>query len=204
MTASNTSKFALAENSEEFDIYIALLERCKQQDEEALRSFFKQFEKPIYGFLYRMLSNKEDAEEALAEVFIKIWKFASSFEGESKFTTWLYKIAANCAKDKLRSRLKRKEIFFSFFNKNDGVIENISSGKDNIESEYIKKETIESITKAMEQLSYDDRLLIELHHIQEWDYNQISDFLGIKTTQLKIKLFRARQKLKSLLEGDNK
>jgi RNA polymerase sigma-70 factor (ECF subfamily) len=55
-----------------------------------------------------MLSNHEDAEEALADVFVKVWRSAASFKGDSKFTTWLYRIAANTARDRLRSRMTRR------------------------------------------------------------------------------------------------
>ena len=69
-----------------------LLEMCKRQDHEALRVLFKRHERPVYGLLLRMLSNHDDAEEALADVFVKVWRGAAKFKGDSKFTTWLFRI----------------------------------------------------------------------------------------------------------------
>src|SRR5208283_4224378 len=87
-----------------------LLELCKRQDQEALGVLFRRHERPVYNLLYRMLSNHEDAEEALAEVFVKVWRAAASFKGEAKFTTWLFRIASNTARDYLRSRKSRPEV----------------------------------------------------------------------------------------------
>jgi len=87
-----------------------LLSRCKENDEAALRELLRRHEKPVYGLLYRMLGNHEDAEEALADVFVKVWRAAGSFRGTAKFTTWLYRIAGNTARDVLRSRKARPEI----------------------------------------------------------------------------------------------
>ncbi|MCE5199859.1 sigma-70 family RNA polymerase sigma factor, partial [bacterium] len=87
-----------------------LLDACKRQDQEALRVLFRRHERPVYNLLLRMLSKHEDAEDALAEVFVKVWRSAAGFKGDSKFTTWLYRIASNTARDHLRSRQVRPEV----------------------------------------------------------------------------------------------
>ena len=101
------------EEAEAYDFSMSneeLLELCKRQDQDALRVLFRRHERPVYSLLYRMLSNHEDAEEALAAVFIKVWRGATGFKGDAKFTTWLFKIASNTARDTLRSRRLRQEV----------------------------------------------------------------------------------------------
>ena len=101
------------ERADAYDFSVSseeLLEQCKRQDQEALRLLLKRHERPVYSLLYRMLSNHEDTEEALAEVFVKVWRGAAFFKGDAKFTTWLYRIASNTARDFLRSRKSRQEV----------------------------------------------------------------------------------------------
>ena len=101
------------EQGADYDFSISneeLLELVKRQDQEALRLLFRRHERPIYSLLFRMLNNHEDAEEALADVFVKVWRGAASFKGSAKFTTWLFTIASNTARDRLRSRKTRQEV----------------------------------------------------------------------------------------------
>ena len=185
-----------------------LLGQCKHQDQEALRVLLKRHERPVYSLLYRMLSNHEDAEEALAEVFVKVWRGAAFFKGDSKFTTWLYKIAANTARDALRSRKTRREVSIE-----DVVINELEAGKrtgadmGDPAKHAIEAESRANILRAMNELSEDDRLLISLYHFNECDYGEIEKITGISSSNLKVKLFRARQRLRkacaALEEGDN-
>jgi RNA polymerase sigma-70 factor (ECF subfamily) len=172
-----------------------LLDLCKRQDQEALRVLLRRHERPVYSLLFRMLSSHEDAEEALADVFVKVWRNASGFKGDCKFTTWLYKIAANTARDRLRSRMIRHEVSIE-----DVVLdEAMSSNKaDDPEKQAIYTEEVSMITAAMSGLAEEDRLLISLYHIQELDYGEIREITGIPTGNLKVKLFRARERLRKL------
>ncbi|MEN6356697.1 MAG: sigma-70 family RNA polymerase sigma factor [Armatimonadota bacterium] len=172
---------------------------CKQQDQDALRLLLRRHERPIYNLLYRMLSSHEDAEEALAEVFVKVWRAAAGFKGDSKFTTWLYKIASNTARDFLRSRQVRREVSVE-----DVIIDEtlvgtqMQSAAADPEKSAIEAEDKERIVRAMALLSEEDRLLVTLYHLQGCDYDEISRITDISPSNLKVKLFRARQRLKKL------
>ena len=185
-----------------------LLDLCKRQDQEALRLLLRRHERPVYSLLYRMLSNHEDAEEALAEVFVKVWRGAAFFKGDAKFTTWLYRIASNTARDCLRSRKSRREVSI------EDVIVNELEAAERVTGEMgdpavrvLEAEGRARILAAMNELSENDRLLISLYHFQECDYEQIAKITGTPTSNLKVKLFRARQRLRkacvALEEGDN-
>lgn len=172
-----------------------LLELCRRQDHEALRVLLRRHEKPVYNLLLRMLSSREDAEEALADVFVKVWRSAGGFKGDSKFTTWLYRIAANTARDRLRSRMTRREV--SIDDVIVGEIESASRTGDP-EREAVNSDEVARITAAMNGLSEDDRLLVSLYHFQELDYAEIEEITGIPAGNLKVKLFRARERLRKL------
>ena len=185
-----------------------LLEQCKRQDQEALRVLLKRHERPVYSLLYRMLSNHEDAEEALAEVFVKVWRGAAFFKGDAKFTTWLYKIAANTARDALRSRKTRRDVSIEDVVINELEIgERAGSDMGDPAKQVIRAEDRAHILRAMKELSEEDRLLISLYHLHECDYMEIEKITGISPSNLKVKLFRARQRLRkqcaALEDGDN-
>jgi len=186
-----------------------LLELCKRQDQEALRALLRRHERPVYGLLFRMLSNHEDAEEALAEVFVKVWRGAAFFKGDAKFTTWLFRIASNTARDFLRSRKARAEVSIEDVIVNEAeVVERSGSELGDPARSAMEAETRAQILRAMKDLSEEDRLLISLYHFQECDYDEIAKITGTPPNNLKVKLFRARQRLRKLCaaleEGDDK
>jgi RNA polymerase sigma factor (sigma-70 family) len=196
------------DRAEEYDFSVSnemLLEMCKRQDQEALRVLFRRHERPVYNLLYRMLSNREDAEEALAEVFVKVWRSASTFKGDAKFTTWLYRVAANTARDCLRSRMTRQEVSIEDMAVNDfDSLERVQGTSDSPETAAIVSEDRARILCAMQQLSEEDRLLVTLYHFQEFDYDEIERVTGIAPSNLKVKLFRARQRLRKLCAEQEK
>lgn len=183
---------------EDYDFSVSneeLLDLCKRQDQEALRVLLRRHERPVYSMLFRMLSNHEDAEEALADVFVKVWRNAAGFKGDCKFTTWLYKIAANTARDRLRSRMIRREVSIE-----DVVLDEAAtvSKADDPAKQVIDADEVSRITAAMSGLSDEDRLLVSLYHFQELDYGEIQEITGIPAANLKVKLFRARERLRKL------
>ena len=182
-----------------------LLELCKRQDQEALRVLFRRHERPVYSLLYRMLSNHEDAEESLAEVFVKVWRAAGSFKGEAKFTTWLYRIASNTARDKLRSRQIRQEVFIDDSIVDEaGIGEQIASPGTDPEKCVLIADERARVMRAMQELSEEDRLLVTLYHFQECDYEEIFQVTGVSPANLKVRLFRARQRLRKLCADDER
>lgn len=172
-----------------------LLDLCKRQDQEALRVLLRRHERPVYSMLFRMLSNHEDAEEALADVFVKVWRNATGFKGDSKFTTWLYKIAANTARDRLRTRMVRREVSVE----ESVITESETTGKaDDPEKLAIDSDQVSRIAAAMKELNDEDRLLVSLYHFQDLNYYEIEEITGISSGNLKVKLFRARERLRKL------
>lgn len=176
-----------------------LLARCKEQDEAALRELLRRHERPVYSLLYRMLGNREDSEDALADVFVKVWRSAAGFRGASKFTTWLYRIAGNTARDVLRSRKARPEVTMD-----DEILTEtdlVGTASADPETCVINADEIAGIEMAMQKLSEEDRLIVGLYHIQECSLEEIAEITGLNRSNLKVKLFRARRKLRAYLEN---
>ncbi len=194
----NTFGHRFSENNEE------LLELCKNGDQNALEALYRRHERPIYSLLYRMLGNHDDAEEAIADVFVKVWRSAASFRGDARFTTWLYHIAANTARDRLRSKKGQANISFEEIVKNEEAFEANGKIAENPEKAALKAAEWAATADALLHLNEEDRLLVILYHIKELSYEEISEITGISPNNLKVKLFRARQKLRQALdEMDN-
>jgi RNA polymerase sigma-70 factor (ECF subfamily) len=174
-----------------------LLAGCARGDQESLRVLFGRHERPVYSLLYRMLGNHDDAEEALADVFVKVWRSASSFRGDASFTTWLYRIASNTARDVLRSRKSRPEVSLEDMVLNEAeLLEHTGSDFEDPEEAVLRAAGNAVLAAAMARLSDEDRLLVALYHLQDRTYEEIAEIMKQPTANLKVKLFRARQRLK--------
>lgn len=185
-----------------------LLDRCREHDQDALQVLFRRHERPVYGLLLRMLDNREDAEEALAEVFVKVWRSADKFRRESKFTTWLYRITANTARDMLRTR-RNQTVSFEDMTAWDAEAAMDSQDERTDPGEaLLRSEDKAMLMAALRKLNEEDRLLITLYHLQESSYDEISGILNAPPATLKVRIFRARQRLRqhfeALAKGDGK
>jgi len=184
------SEHRFSESNEE------LLAQCKRGDQSALEVLFRRHERPVYSLLYRMLGNHDDTEESLADVFVKVWRSAGSFRGDARFTTWLYHIAANTARDKLRSRRGNVEMSFEDMARDEEAFAATGRTAESPENVLLRAEDSARLSAAIRTLSDEDRLLITLHHLQEFSCDEISEITGISVSNLKVKLFRARRKLR--------
>jgi RNA polymerase sigma-70 factor (ECF subfamily) len=173
-----------------------LLAQCKRGDQSALEVLFRRHERPVYSLLYRMIGNHDDTEEALADVFVKVWRSAGSFRGDARFTTWLYHIAANTAKDRLRSRRGSLEMSFEDMTRDEEAFAATASAEEDPERAVLRAENSAKLSAAIRALSEEDRLLITLHHMQELSCDEMAEITGISVNNLKVKLFRARRKLR--------
>jgi RNA polymerase sigma-70 factor, ECF subfamily len=182
-----------SESSEE------LLARCRYGDHGALEALYRRHERPVYSLLYRMLGNHDDAEEAIADVFVKVWRSAASFRGQARFTTWLYHVTANTARDRLRTRRGCSDVSFEEITGNEEAFAAQGRVAESPEKAAIRASESAKIVAALNGLSEEDRLLVSLHHLQDLGCEEISRITGIAVSNLKVKLFRARQKLRHVL-----
>jgi RNA polymerase sigma-70 factor (ECF subfamily) len=133
----------------------------------------------------KILENRPEAEEAAQDAFIKAYHHLGGFNRESKFSTWLYRIAFNTA---VSYKRKRKGTFQSFENV---VIEYGQEGDGMLERNDKKK----FITQAMSKLNEADRLAITLFYLQEFSLEEISEITGMQANTVKVRVHRARQRL---------
>lgn len=144
----------------------------------------------VFSIAYKILNNREDAEELAQDTFLKAYRSLRTFEKKSKFSTWLYRIAYNAAISKTRK--KRLEMA----GMEDHIIYNYST--DEISANVYQLDENEQmilVAKALKKLSDDDNLLITLFYKAENSIEDISMITGLSVSNVKVKLHRIRRKL---------
>jgi len=145
-----------------------------------------------FTIAYRLLNNREDAEEVVQDAFVKAYRNLSSFRQDSRFSTWLFRIVYNTAISK--KRLK-KTVFQSI---DEMPFLKEPSDKPEQEDDYDENRGL-MLAKAMQKLPEEERVIISLYYIHESSVEEIHDITGLTKSNVKIKLFRARKKLQELV-----
>ena len=156
----------------------------------------ERYKDMVYTLAIRMVKNREEAEEIAQDAFIKAFSSLAKFKGDSKFSTWLYKITYNLSIDSLK---KQKRLVKS------DLVDEINEGNLGLEQDVLfiieSKERKQVIEQALYLLSEDDRVIITLFYFEELSLQEISDIIGVKANAVKVKLFRSRKKLYDLLKN---
>jgi RNA polymerase sigma factor (sigma-70 family) len=179
---------------------IELIEQTLAGNQQAYADLVKRHQRFVFTLALRFTKTREDAEEVAQDCFIKAYRSLQSFGGNSKFTTWLYSIVYTTAMTFLRKkRLDTSPIddennFIQVENQNAAFENNMAENKSR--SYYLNQ--------AIEQLLPDDAMIITLFYKGEQSLEEIATALGIEANNVKVKLFRARQRLKEKLERNLK
>jgi RNA polymerase sigma-70 factor, ECF subfamily len=149
----------------------------------------------VYTLTIRIVKNREEAEEISQDVFVKAFEKLESFKGESKFSTWIYKIAYYASLDVIK-RNKRTVNSESIENVRDGDLENVQDAL-----EYLhEKERKKVINEALLKLNEDERTILTLYYFEEYPVKEISKVVNLSVDNIKTKLFRSRKKLATILK----
>lgn len=176
-----------------------LLERCGTGDQAAFQALYERHHRMIYNLVYRMLGNHADAEEVLPEVFVRVWTKAAEFRAQSRVSTWIYRIAANMAMDRLRSGRHTREVFWEDLPPQERAMPDHTDTVEGPEHAVLRHEDQRLLADAIARLGEEDRLLVTLYHLQDCTYAEMEAVTGITTTNIKSKLFRARRRLRRLM-----
>ncbi len=186
-----------------FDKEQKLIKKCVNGNLKAFDELIEKYEKTAYNIALRMLKNPEDAMDVSQEAFIKVFKSIKTFNFESAFSTWLYRIVTNTCLDFLR---KRNSNIYSIDNPiqtEDGEIErDIPDEALSPEELLEKKLTKEMVNSAINKLEENHRTVIILRDIQGFSYEEISKILDCSIGTVKSRINRARKNLKDIVIKD--
>jgi RNA polymerase sigma-70 factor (ECF subfamily) len=164
-------------------------------DANAFHILVDRYKDLVYSLSLRMLKNREEAEEVSQDTFIKVFKSLPRFKGDSKFSTWIYKIAYNTCLDRLKKNKKfYNDVPIDEFTEHQ--VKTIDDALENLEA----KEREQAIQDCMSLLPSEDGFLLTLYYYEEQSLDDISKVMGLTPNNVKVKLFRSRKKLAAILK----
>lgn len=171
------------------------IERIQAGETICFACLIDRYSEQVYALIVKVVRNREDAEELLQDVFMKVYKNLSSFRGDCSFSTWIYRIAYNTALSEVR---KKKHEFLAI----DEVQINNVSEEDVYGSleQASASSRIDRLEEALGLLPPDDRVIILLFYMQDKTIEDIAGITGMTQSNVKTKLFRIRKKLFVLLK----
>lgn len=172
-----------------------IIQKVLQGDVNAYSELVARYQNYVFTLALRIVKNREDAEEVAQDSFIKAYSYLKDFRADSKFSTWLYTIVQRNAISHLRKkRLDTSEMNeerYEYLADKSSILENINYNTDKA-----------LLSKAMNLLKPDDASILSLFYLQEQSLEEIGQIIGLDTNTCKVRLFRARQKLKVILENN--
>lgn len=178
-----------------------LIEQLKLKDNEAFKIVVDTWQDMVYNTVVGILQNAEDAEDVSQEVFIQIYESIKSFKGDSKFSTWIYRIAVSKSLDHLRKKKRKKRFAFiqSLFGKDEEpVYDPPDFFHPGVALE--NKENAAVLFKAIAALSQNQNIAFVLNKVEGLSYQQISEVMQISEAAVDSLLHRAKKNLRENLE----
>jgi RNA polymerase sigma factor (sigma-70 family) len=170
----------------DLNIHASLIEECRRGSSKAQFRLYNQYSKAMYNLAYRMMNNREDAEDLLQEAFLDCFRNIKSFRFESTFGAWLKSILVNKCINQLRK--KKAELVL----------------QETVPVEIVEEEqetiyNTDKIFKGIEQLPDGYRIILTLYLLEGYDHTEIAQILGISESTSKSQYSRAKEKLRSIL-----
>ena len=181
---------------------VQLMLDVKAGDEQSFALLLHRYRTPLVNFLYRMVRNREQAEDLAQEVFIRVYRARADYVPSAKFTTWLFRIATNLALNSVRdTRHQRMEVSLDApvtvdSEEGDERRIDVAEKNPNIEEHLVQEAQRDMIRHAIDKLPEKQRAAVLLHKYQELDYGEISKILSCSESALKSLLFRAYETLR--------
>ena len=173
-----------------------LVERVRAHDELAFRELVERYQNKVFSIIYGILRNQNDAEDISQQVFAKIYVSIQNFDSRSTLLTWIYKITVNECYDYLRKKRVRKLVYESDITEEDTqLMENSGASADRSVSVDTRLSQRELVSKLLMKISEEDRNLILLKEVEGHSVEELAQMTGMNENTIKVKLFRARQKL---------
>ncbi|MFP5351965.1 MAG: RNA polymerase sigma factor [Actinomycetota bacterium] len=178
-----------------------VIERCRNGDERAWGQLVEATYRDVYSLCLRILGDPHDAAEATQDAYLKAWRGLSGFRGDAMFETWLYRVASNSALSKHRGRRRRQSHEAGV--QDDVLTELPASGS--VEAIAGARIEVRALEAALARLPEQHRTAVVLRDVYGMSIEEIATQLAISETAAKVRVHRARKKLKQLIfEGEQR
>jgi RNA polymerase sigma factor (sigma-70 family) len=176
---------------ERIDRDIPAIERILRGEATAFKELVERHKDYAFTVALRILNNRQEAEEAAQDAFVRAYNALATFNRDAKFSTWLYRIVVNCALTVQQKRKMKTEDL-----DNAKILRGGTDASDALK----QKEQRHFIERALKLLSPDDVTMITLFYLKENSLEEIAESIGIETNTVKVKLHRARKRLADVME----
>jgi RNA polymerase sigma-70 factor (ECF subfamily) len=179
-----------------------LIDRVKSGDQKAFKLVFDKYHAKVFNTCIGFLHNKSDADDITQDVFIEVYKSLNKFRGDSKLSTWIYRIAVNKSLNHIRDNKKSNwlnsiETLFAGTKSNEGEIKYASG--DNPEIIFEDKEKAEMLHRAINSLPKNQKIAFTLNKYEDLSYKQISEVMDISLSSVESLIHRAKKNLQEKL-----
>ena len=181
-----------------------LIQGLRNADETAFKYLVDNYQGRVFNTAIGIVQNAEDAEDVAQEVFIQVYRSIHNFKGESKLSTWLYRIATTRSLDLLRSRKSKKRFGFiqrMFGESNEPMHEIPDFNHPGVALD--RKENAAKLFKAIAQLPENQKTAFTLHKLEDLSYQEISEVMQASVAAVESLMHRAKQNLRKMLEKES-
>ncbi|WP_224489432.1 RNA polymerase sigma factor [Robertkochia flava] len=176
---------------------LLLINKVLAGDTDAFGVLVDRYQEMAYTIAVRLLQDPDEAADIVQESFIKSFEVLDSFRGDAKFSTWIYRIVYRKSLDRLKAIKRRKTDAFEEIGEGSFTAE---GGEDAVQL-MVAAEQEEMVKKAVSALNPDEQTLILLYYYEELPIREIAEVLDMGMENVKVRLFRTRKKLYTLLKG---
>ncbi len=171
-----------------------IVRRAKQGDHPSFDRLFQRYRKPVLSFLYGMTGRRDLTEDLLQETVSRAFTFLPGLREESQFSTWLFGIARNVAREQGRSLLRDR------LDPDNSVADKVSDPRPDPETHAIRRQLYQAVGRGLGFLDEDRRAALALRVLGEKQYREIADILGWSLSRTKVEIHRARVEMRKWME----
>lgn len=171
-----------------------LLEACRRGDGAAFAELVDRTHRHVYTLAYRLVGDRHEAEDVVQEAYLRAYRSLQGFRGDARFETWLYRIVANAA----MTHLRRRGRFGNLLAEEDQAVRipEVRAADESVDRDEIRQ--------ALEQLPEGQRVVVVLKDVYGFSCLEIAERIGVSEGAVKVRLHRARKRLKELIYGSAK
>ncbi|MBZ5725549.1 MAG: sigma-70 family RNA polymerase sigma factor [Acidobacteriia bacterium] len=174
----------------------ALVRRAQSGDESAFREIVERYQSKVFSIIHGIVRQRNDVEDIAQQVFAKVFLSLKSFDFRSSLITWIYKITVNECFDYLRKRKVRKLVYESDLSEDE--VRRVDNSEPSVDRQLpadAKLASRDYVVKLLSKVSEEERMLLMLKEVEGYSVEELAIRTGMNENTIKVKLFRARQKL---------
>ncbi|MGQ9650030.1 MAG: RNA polymerase sigma factor [Phycisphaerae bacterium] len=178
-----------------------LIRRARQRDSAAFETLVEIYSPRLYGYFYRLTGRREDAEDLLQEVFVRVVRMIGRYEHDSRFDAWLFRIATNLVRDRVRRQRRSADAGASGGRQDEaGILEDVADAEADRPDDVLETtEQVDRLQWALKQLPEAEREVILLRHFSQMSFREVAEAMGTPLGTALARAHRGLAKLRRLM-----